>query len=263
MRDPTPEGPAGTNYAVQAARCIPADLPPLNDAENPAIRIPSQVNAYLASVSGGSADPDALYVIYGGGNDVLDAVRMTTADNASLDGDVHDRLRLAARSCSDSARDLIDAGARNVIQVGVPNLGDIPRFTLIGDDAVEDVARELTLTFNTAMDAAIADVEDTTGIDIVQVDAFDSVKRAEDTAGLQTSEPCTISPYLGGIPEATPPIEPGMVPFRNCDVLGDDAAGFLFFDEIHPTTAGHKVAAREILRALRRATRDNKHFPHK
>jgi len=255
--------PSGTNYAVTGARCIPLDEPPLYDGENPAMRIPAQVEKYLASVSDSKgvprADPNALYMVFGGGNDLLDAMRMKKA--GASDDDVSAYVYRAAASCADSTRALIDAGARYVIHVGVANAGDIPRFTLIGDEKFEKDAEYFSITFDIAMESEITKVEDDTGIDVVEVDMFSIVETAAIKRGLQGSEPCTISPYLSGVPEAKPPIAPGAVPFDSC-VL-PDANGFTFYDEVHPTTTGHRVIARVILKALERTMRYNEDFPNK
>ena len=63
----SPSVPAGTNYALAGATSWPG-------ATNgtPAISLPAQVGAF-SLYSGGSADPNALYVIMIGGNDVRDA----------------------------------------------------------------------------------------------------------------------------------------------------------------------------------------------
>lgn len=253
--------PSGTNYAVTGARCIPVDEPQVDEFENPASRIPFQVNTYLSSVSDSEgvphADPDALYIVYGGGNDILDAYRMVKA-GASAD-DVSNHLHRAAASCADSARALIDAGARYIIQVGAPNVGDTPRITLTGERSLEDFAKALTLTFNIAMDIEMLHVEDDTGIDVVTVDTFTLIQTAL-SKGLQANEPCIISPFLSGIPEANPMIAPGAVPFDTCVLPKAD--GFVFYDEIHPTTAAHKITSREIWRSLKRTIRRNKDFPY-
>jgi outer membrane lipase/esterase len=57
-------GVKATNYAVGAARAY-------HDGQN--VNLGDQVDAFLAD-HGGAADPDALYVIEMGGNDLRDAI---------------------------------------------------------------------------------------------------------------------------------------------------------------------------------------------
>ncbi len=104
----------GTNYAVAGATSASAAV-----GGPTGINLPQQVGAFGAYTSG-KADPNALYFVLIGGNDVR---------NAALYGDgPRPASRAACRPNSTSIQMLIAEGARNILVVNVPNVGIIPEF---------------------------------------------------------------------------------------------------------------------------------------
>jgi len=110
----TPFLAGGTNFAVGGAKILPGD---------PVIPSLSQQVALALSASGGHADPNALYVFWGGANDLYGAVETAgatpadvaateTAMNASL---VNDIGTLAA------------FGAAKFLLLNLPQLATTPR----------------------------------------------------------------------------------------------------------------------------------------
>jgi phospholipase/lecithinase/hemolysin len=77
--------------------------------------VPQQVESYLAA-TGGKADPNALYILEGGGNDILD----TTSGTADALG------REIAQGIVDSEAALRRAGARNFVIPNLFNVGLLP-----------------------------------------------------------------------------------------------------------------------------------------
>jgi outer membrane lipase/esterase len=104
----------GTSYAVggaTAAANSPNGIPGIN--------LPDQLGAYIA-YSGGQADPNALYTVFIGGNDVRDATLPGGGSTAAIANGV--TAELAA------LQTLKAAGATNFLVVNVPNIGVIPQF---------------------------------------------------------------------------------------------------------------------------------------
>ena len=100
--------PAGTNYAVGGATAATPD--PLAS-----INLLSQVAAY-SEFALEHADPDALYVVMIGGNDVRNAA--LGAGEGAVTAGVRDELTAIS--------DLADEGAKHILVVNVPNVGLIP-----------------------------------------------------------------------------------------------------------------------------------------
>ena len=106
----------GTNYAVAGATASPT-------ATNgtPAISLPNQVGAFSLH-QGGAADPNALYVIMIGGNDVRDAALYDTGSAAT------DAITAGVGTELAEIKTLAGEGAKNFFVVNVPNVGVIPEF---------------------------------------------------------------------------------------------------------------------------------------
>ena len=96
--------PAGTNYAVGGATAATPDLASIN--------LLSQVAAY-SGFALDHADPDALYVVMIGGNDVHNAA--LGAGEGAVTAGVRDELTAIS--------DLADKGAKHILVVNVPNVG--------------------------------------------------------------------------------------------------------------------------------------------
>jgi len=168
-----------------------------------------QVDDYLAS---NTPDPAALYILWGGGNDLFD-------DDSS------DNVTTTASNVAGLVEQLARAGARNFLVPNVPPLGLVP---LYKDDAATATALNLASgeyrsAFNTNLDAAITTLAgEGITITLYRLDIYGLYYRL-----------------------ATNPEDYG---FTN---ISDSAQGedvnpdeYLFWDDIHPTTAGHyQIAA--------------------
>ena len=178
-----------------------------------------QVDDYLTSAV---ADPNALYMLWGGGNDIFDDSRIANVNATSV------------RVCA-LIRRLATAGARKFLIPNVPPLGSIPNYvgqtaTVISLDMASAAYRarlnsDLNATINALAAQGIA-------VQIYRVDVWLSVIRI-------LAEP---SKY-------------GFTNVRDESQFDTsaDPDEFLFWDEIHPTTAGHFQIAAEADRTLRGA----------
>ena len=111
-------GGPGNNYAVGGARSDDGGALGLLDILMPT-GIARQVDFHL-SRSGGLADPNGLYFILGGGNDLRDAARIA---------DPLERMLVAQHAGANlaySVRDLYLAGARQFVLINSPDIGLIP-----------------------------------------------------------------------------------------------------------------------------------------
>jgi outer membrane lipase/esterase len=155
--------PNGTNYAVGGAQVLQ------NVPDGP-FTIPSlqtQVGTYLASV-GGSADPNSLYILWGGANDLYSAVE-TPGETAA--GIAATETAMVV-SLSDDIAALAANGAKDFLWLNLPQLGTTPRgaadlaavspavgtaFTNASTQFASDVSSESAL-LESALGVTIADV---------------------------------------------------------------------------------------------------------
>lgn len=192
----------------------------------------TQIFAFWLSIFPGSADPDALYVIWLGGNDILGIPSSPTATQDAVDDII------------DGIRDLQGMGAEHFL---IPNLPDIGRaygdFALpagsgsVFTPAERDAVSALSLDFNDRLALALAaepittlyelDIEGLVEELFANPGQFGISGPAIDTTSDDTDFgiPCLID-----------------VPC-SLDPQGPVADGFFLFDAIHPTTAMHAVIA--------------------
>ena len=206
------------NYAVAGARSQGSnDLKPT---------FGDQVNDYLRNV-GGAADPDALYVVQFGGNDIRDALEAGLAG-----GDPNAVLGEALGALAYNIGVLSQAGARKFLIANAPNLGRVP---VIGALGASGPAEALSIGFNMGLDGILAQLA-AGGLEIYRLDLFSFVDAA------------TQMPLGFGFADAmTPCLQVFTSP--NSGVC-DDPDQRLFWDGLHPTRAGHRIVGTIAINAL-------------
>jgi phospholipase/lecithinase/hemolysin len=200
--DLQPARSGGTNYAVGGARTHGG----LTD-------VLSQTAVFMSQRR---VDPEALYIVFAGANDLLAA--SCRAPDSGL-------AREAAEAIGTATGRLIAAGAVHLL---VPNLPDIGRAPVVRarGAACAETARTLTGMYNAALDEVLDVVELGTDVRLRRLDVF----------GL--AEQVFASPRRAGFRDVTTPC------------WGGDCDGVLFWDPLHPTTAAHSLLAREALGVL-------------
>jgi phospholipase/lecithinase/hemolysin len=135
----TPSITGGTDYAFAGAEVLAA-VPISPSASIPSV--PQQVEEYL-STHNFKADPKALYIVEGGGNDILDA---TGGSPQALAGEI-------AFSLLASIRQLRRAGARNLF---VPRLFDVGLLPAAKAEGISAFATAATAALNKGLDTGLA-----------------------------------------------------------------------------------------------------------
>jgi phospholipase/lecithinase/hemolysin len=206
-----PGHPNASNYAVGGARARP-----VGD-----FHLAVQVNEFLRDVRG-HAPSDALYVIALGGNDVRDALQL--ADPSVVGA--------AILSIAQHIQILYGAGARKFLVWNSPNIALTPAVRAVaavtpGVDVL-GAATALSFGFKQGLDATLAGLGAALpGIEIVSFDAFTEINNI------------VANPARFGLNDVTTAcITPNVPPFQ-CR----QPDRHLFWDGIHPTRAGHAIAA--------------------
>jgi len=233
----------GTNFAVGGARAG-RDVEVVFDQETFMIpSILSQVDLFFGSrvdtffeqfldffVDREDADPDALYIVFVGGNDIRDVVL-----NLDSGLDAMATITTAVANISMAIRDLADAGARMFLVPNVPNAGLSPETMAAGLEAVMQ-ASDLSQTFNTDLQTALDTLEAELDLTIFRLDTFallETIVTAPETFGLtNVTDTCLEGDeFVGGTPCANPDVH-------------------LFWDSMHATAAGHAILAEAALEVL-------------
>jgi outer membrane lipase/esterase len=202
----------GTNYAVGGATSAA-------DAKGgvPDINLPQQVAAYSGFVSE-HANPNALYVIMIGGNDVRNAVLQSTGAAAITAGVGAEKAAISTLS---------GEGAKHFLVVNVPNVGLIPEFAL-EDPTQAGTATTLSQLYDTDLAVGLHALDPTlaAGTTLQEFDLYalnEEILAKAISEGLNTTDPCfTDTP---GSAAAT----------TECGTDGANIDSFLYWDDIHPT----------------------------
>jgi len=243
----------GTNYAVSGARTVPGE--PNNT--------PVQMASFMAKHEE-RAPSDALYLVFVGGNDVVEASYSTRYrsdlvelfDPTITEKEVRTKLTKVVKDIIEIlVQPLIDAGARNIVVVDSPPAQYTPYVTFDQpEERAENTERAVTF-FNNELKEALHAVECLNDMNIVHHQKIGNIFTDAENLGFQTKSFCVIN-FLG-IPAAIPPIPALNGNFTSAPQIWDqtctlpDANGFTFYDEFHPTTAIHKLIAEGIVEQIR------------
>ena len=170
-----------------------------------------QVTAYLTDVNG-AADPNALYSVWGGGNDLFND------DSAA-------NVTATASRVGALVTKLAQAGARNFIVPNVPPLGDTPEYNS-GDAATAAALNAASSSYrdqlNTVLDSTISALSaQGITITVARLDVYSFFLQA------------VAQPAAYGFTDVTDSAQ-------GANVYADE---YLFWDDVHPTTAGHSQIA--------------------
>jgi outer membrane lipase/esterase len=212
-----------TNYAVGRARAR-AEAPAFPDFD-----LATQVNRFLGDF-GGQAPSDAVYVIWIGSNDIGDFLE--SGDQAIL--------AQAGGAIAASVQTLAGAGARKFLVLNVPNPALTPLLAGFPDDVKLQV-QFLTQMYNQGVAEGLALVQQGLlamfGIQIT-IEHFDADA---------TLSAIVDNPGQFGLTNATEPcLAFGVV----VNVICKKPQHHLFWDGLHPTTAGHGILAKQVKGAL-------------
>ena len=213
----THSGAGGNNYAHGNAMTSGTGFPTNLFIDD----IDDQVDDFIPS----AFDSDTLFVVFAGANDLL-------AANPNVNTSVGNLITDIGR--------LIGEGAENLLVANLPLLGLTPRFN--GDPVQSASMNALTESFNLALTTALDSLESSSpGVDLFRLDVAQLINDA------------VADPGAFGFVNVTEPAAPGLdFDTTNYDpnLIVDEPETYLFWDEIHPTTAAHALLAEFALDAV-------------
>jgi outer membrane lipase/esterase len=199
----TPSSLKGTDYAFGGAWATANQ--PLGTGMIPSV--PTQVGEYLLQ-HGAKADPNALYVIEGGGNDIVDTA---TGSPEALGREI-------AWNLANSEAMLRKAGARHFV---IPDLFNVGLLPVAASKAA--FAAAASVAANKGLDEFLSPEEQIEGVHILRMDVFSLM------SAIQTA------PTHFGFTDVTNPCL--------TTALCSDPDHTFFWDTFHPTLFGHAFFA--------------------
>jgi phospholipase/lecithinase/hemolysin len=217
-----------TNYAMGRARARP-NAPAFSDFD-----LSTQVRLYLGD-SGGTAPAHAIYVIWIGANDLDDAIGALQTDPTGATSAAI--VTAALTAVADNIQALWAAGARSFLVPNMPDFGLTPALQSLGPAAVQ-AGDELSTLYNAGLTQTLQQLQALPGVHFTSVDIF------------RVLNSVAARPARFGLTDVQ---EPCLTFFVVQNAVCHDPEDHLFWDAIHPTTAGHAIIATAAERALRLA----------
>ncbi|TCV85377.1 SGNH/GDSL hydrolase family protein [Sulfurirhabdus autotrophica] len=215
----------GTNYANGGARTDSHFL-------GPTYGILGQVNSYVSSLS---ADPNALYIVFGGANDIQDAI----AASINNFGAAQSLVTAAVNNIDTALRNLANDGAKQFLVPNTPDLAMVPRVSMLGITSLSFVANLFATQFNTLLDSKLNTLQIDLGVNITRFDTFsvlnDVVANPGNFGITNVTDPC----YTGDDQN-----------FTGGGTVCSNPDQYAFWDTIHPTAQLHQILANGMARAL-------------
>ena len=221
-----PANQGGTNFAEGGARVTGLPGVPNSPPTSTATPIATQVSRL---VSRGPLDSDALYVVWGGANDIFFQLGAVAA-GAISPAQLQVNIGAAAGNLVRQVGILEAAGARNIVVFNLPDGGRGPGSVASGQGAQISA---ITGLFNSALIGGL----DTLGVPTMRVNIFALFNEVlADPAAFGFSNITT--PACGAIPSLL---------CTSANFVAPNAAStFVYADGVHPTTAAHAVIAQVV-----------------
>ncbi len=224
---PTPSSQGGTDYAYAGAATgatplgtqlgTPTGYSPFMTSDGKFIAnvpsLPSQVASYIASLKGGMPTAGTLAVVWAGANDFFDGQKDPT---------------ISAKNIANAVSALMGAGVKNFLIPNLPDLSKTP-YGLSNSTATQQGLQALSVGFDKALSADLGPLTQAAGVHIHTLDTFGLFRKIQANPAQFHLSNVTEEGILTGNPSA---------------------AGYLFWDGVHPTTAGHEILAAQAAAAV-------------
>lgn len=234
---PNGNGQSGDNHAAGGAR----NGVDVTGALGFTPSLATQAAGYLAA-NGGRADPDALYTVWGGANDLFAATGDPANAQVIIGGAVAAQVGIIGS--------LQAAGARYVLVPNIPDLGLTPGFLAQGPAAAGQ-GTMLATVYNDALFGTLA----ANGMSVIPVDTFAFLREV------------VADPAVFGIGNVTgtacmPQITAQSLTCNPTSLVSPDAPQtYLFADGVHPASGAHRALA-DLAVSMIEAPRQMAVLPH-
>jgi outer membrane lipase/esterase len=217
---PNGNGQSGDNYAAGGATVATDRLgPPFGLTPS----LATQASAYLSS-NGGRADPDALYTVWGGANDLFSIAANPAQAQQIIGAAVTAQVGIVGA--------LQGAGARYVLVPNIPDLGITPSFRAQGAAAAAQ-GTALATAYNDALYGGL----EASGLRVIPLDTFTFLREVVDDPAMYGFANVTGTACQPQITAQSITCNPGTYVSPGADQT------YLFADGVHPSSAAHRAIA--------------------
>ena len=227
----------GTNFAYGGTRTTynTVENPPTAGGFPPGLypwTLNLQTQAFVDQVID---DPQALYIVFSGSNDISDLIGRTIVQGFAATKPISDQVVQGIRN---SIQAYIAAGARDILVPNLPDLGIVPRVfnrNPPNSTLVSDTATALVNRYNQSLNQMLDEIANTNAVNIIRFDTFAFLREVVGNPAMFGLTNVTAACYSGFVAPALP-----------TDTVCDNPETYLFWDNEHPTTVFHAAFASNI-----------------
>lgn len=231
----------GVNYAAGGSTTNSTGV-----VETWAPSLHQQVAYYLAT-AGGRADPNALYFIWSGANDLLALLLQATFPTELQ---LLTAAKTAATNIAGEVALLAASGARRIVVLSLPNFGVSPLAASLaastGNPNLPASMKTLSYTFNSMLNVALGRVLAQYHLYILFIDTYTLIDNV--VIATEANQAYTIAGQTFKFANATTPACTGVPSAIYC--LPTAPTNYLFADSIHPTGMAHRVLSLAVEQAI-------------
>lgn len=194
-------------------------------------------------------DPDGLYVVLSGANDLADLINMVALCRAGIEfgipeyaifctqrGDPSITIPVITGAINNAIAAFVAAGATDILVPNLPNLGVVPAITMSNSPQLIGLATLISSQYNQALEGVLAQWDGL--VNIIRLDTFTLLTDL------------VLNPGTEGFTNVTDPCYDGfVVPGSGSDVC-DDPDAYLFWDIEHPTASFNAYLADKVIYAI-------------
>jgi phospholipase/lecithinase/hemolysin len=213
----------GTDYAYGGAETGTTPVHTANASDLTGAT--GQVAQFQAAHS--SADPNALYTIWIGSNDLLDILTGAPPSQYATD------ITAAVDNIDSAIGSLAADGAKNFLILTVPDLGVTPD-AIAGGSGVQFAASALAAEFDSALISSLDAIASLDSLNLSTLDTYSLL------------DAIVANPSSYGFTNVTSPCVTGAIDYVGGTACASTLAAqnkYLFWDDLHPTEAGHAIVA--------------------
>jgi len=198
---------------------------------------------WFISNAHGSLDPDAVYFIWAGANDILLLLSGLPTQLQLLE-----TANTAANNIANDVAALSAYGARRVVVMSLPNIGYTP---LIGElsaifPTLPAIMKTVTFTFNSMLNQQLGRVVANYGTKILYIDVYDVLDNV--ILATKAGKPYVVAGQSFLFTNYTDPACGTGVSAISCP--SGTPSGYIFADDIHPTDMAHRLLSLVVETAI-------------
>lgn len=206
----------------------------------------AQIENFVSTQSG-NLDPDAVYFVWSGANDLLNVISGPEPTELNL----LDAAYVATQNIASQVAYLSQHGAKRVVVMALPNLGTTPFVRQAAIDTMNPelpaMLKTVSFTFNSMLNQALGKVIKFYGVKVLFIDTYDLLDQV--IQNTIAGKPYVIDGHSFVFTNYQDPACSGVPSAIYCP--DNTPTGYIFADGLHPTDEAHQVVSLYVEQAIR------------